>query len=197
MTEIAIPESLQFYFKSLENARSIERLIDSRSSKASEIEDMDWDDLRQFYQAQLAAFKTQMDCWTFCDDIWNLVWGEAVASLSGAVEIDSDDYKGERNLSYVWDNGMCRIHEWKGGRLVTKIYCGMEYMWVGFYYEDSHGEYEASNGLVLSDNWEAEEDDERNLKKKLVNPRGQGTLDLNLWENEAKAAITALQKKLA
>lgn len=195
MTEIAIPESLQFYFKSLENARSIDRLVESRSSKASEIVDMGWDDLRQFYQAQLAAFKTQVDYWIFCDEVWAFVWGDLIASLPGCTERNGEDYDGERNLEFAWESSLYRMHTWRDGTLITYIACSDESMWTSFHYESSQGDYEASNRLLLSDNWGAVEDDQWNLKNP-IKLRSQSVLDLTFLKDEASAALQALRLEL-
>jgi hypothetical protein len=200
MTEIAIPESLQFYFKSLENARSIDRLIDSRSSKASEIEDMGWDDLRQFYQAQLAAFKTQVDYWQFCDDVWRETWGNALANLSECSELDFSEYNDheiKRNLEFAWTYSISKVHAWKGGALVTQVFCDAECLLIGFYCQSKNGDYELSNSLVLSDKWGPVEEDQRSLKKKLVKLRGQNVIDLSMLKAETEEVITGLEQELA
>lgn len=194
MTQIAVPKSLQFYFASLENARSIDRLIDSRDSKAPETVDMSWEDLSQFYQAQLAAFKTQVDYWQFCDDVWRKVWGKALEGVPAAKEQDWDWYEQERSVESVWNASMYRSHQFTEGTLLTHVSSDTEFFLIGFSYEFADGSFELLNDLPLSDNWDKNEETERYLRNGLISFRGHSTLDISLAQKEAEAAIAALKK---
>jgi|AntDeeMinimDraft_5_1070356.scaffolds.fasta_scaffold03815_3 hypothetical protein len=198
MTQIEIPDSLQFYYESSGNAQAIEALVEKihgRDDGATE--DMDWNDLAAYHRALLAAYQTQVDLWLFYKKLWEEIWLPAIGELNdlGALECETHEYEGELSLSNVWDEAIYRMHKIGSGRFVSHAWSTQKSIQIGFYFEGEHESYDLSNSLILSDSWKkGPQDDERHTESTYSPVRGEKQIDVAPLQEAALSAARAFKQ---
>ncbi|MCD4719800.1 MAG: hypothetical protein K8S13_08050 [Desulfobacula sp.] len=165
--QIVVPETIQFYYERPVNWEAIDIIINTKVPP----KDSKWEELHEFYTAQLAAKKTQYDFWCFINEICKVLWDDKVIRLNNFFEVDNVDYNGENRLEKVWSDSQiyktyniesnyqfcfgCYIESEKG----LSLWC---------YLQENQDEKYPSSTWELSDKWNPDpEDDVRNTSKML------------------------------
>lgn len=195
---IQISEGLQFYFDNSQNQRALDEILSQKSMPS----DLNWEEIERFNDAKLSALNVQVDYWKFLHHIWNTTWGAAI-DLSRYQPVSPMFYAGSRKVNensveWVWDYYFYKALEFKNYRLYTICYANIESgVQIGFYVEDKNNEYVVSNQLVLSENWlEADEDDIRWTRNKLVQIAGQSNVNIGLLTGLTNEAVSALVQRI-
>jgi len=194
---IQISEGLQFYFDNNQNQGAIDEILSQKSMPS----DLGWEEIERFNDAKLSALNVQLDYWKLLHHIWNMTWGTAIglSRYQPVLPIFYADRKGNENsVEWVWDYYFYKAFEFKIYRLYTICYADNKSgVQIGFYVEDKKNEYVVSNQLVLSENWlEADEDDIRWTRNKLVQIAGQSNVNIGLLTGLTNEAVSALVQRI-
>lgn len=96
--QIAVPETVQFYYGKKVNYEAINLIL----NQAKPPKDSTWEELDEFYGARLAAQKTQYDLWCFLRETAKALWEGKIAALAQCNEIEMVDYDGDHLIDTVW-----------------------------------------------------------------------------------------------
>jgi len=186
-----IPESLQFYFENEQQASAIQQVIESKSISIG----LTWKEVEQYNIAKVSALTTQLDYWLLMKELWDVTWGKALAS-SVYKEVDSEDYEKTYSAESVWDDCFYKTYTFKENVICFKCYADDEGVYLGFFVESPNEQYDISNNMGLSDQWEKPEDDERSTQKGIIDIKGKTEIDVEPLTNLANEVVTKLNEQV-
>ena len=192
MTEnhIVIPDTIKFLYDKPVNLDAIGIIISRKEAP----KDSTWNELYEFYTAQLAAWKTQYDHWCFQREICETVWENKLSQLNDYNETSMDYYDGENSLANIWETEefyKC----YKNGNDVEFWFGNMIDPDDGLrlYFHFYKKEYQ-SNDWELSDKWNSDpEEDTRYTREKMIPIVGQEIIDLQLLHEAVDEVINKIK----
>ena len=165
--QVVVPETIQFYYKERVNYEAVDIISNIKTPP----KDSTWEELNEFYTAQLAAKKTQYDFWCFINEICKVLWEDKLIKLNNSFEVDNVDYNGENFLEKVWSDKQIYKTYNLGSNYQFCFGCYIESdkglsLWC--YLQENPEEKYPSSDWILSDKWDVNpEDDVRNAKEKV------------------------------
>jgi hypothetical protein len=190
---LKIPESLQFYFENEQQASAIQQVIELESIPIG----LTWEEVEQYNIAKVSALSTQLDHWLFLKEVWESTWGKTLKN-SSYKEVDPEDYGEDYSMDDTWDNGyLYKIFEFKDNRFC--FYCGIldnSHIQLGFYVESKGENYDISNNLALSTQWNDADADERWTSENLVEIKDKSEIDIEPLIDLAQEVISKLSEKI-
>ena len=191
MTEntIVIPDTIKFLYDKPVNLEAIGVITDRKEAP----KDSTWNELYEFYTAQLAARKTQYDYWCFQKEICKNVWESKLSHLNNYYETSMDYYDGENSLAKIWEED-CFYKCYKNRNDEEFCFGNMldpdDGLQLYFYF---HKKGYLSNDWELSDKWNSvPEEDTRYTREKMVPIVGQKTIDLQLLHEAVNEVINKI-----
>ena len=195
MTEntIVIPDTIKFLYDKPVNLEAIGVITDRKEAP----KDSTWNELYEFYTAQLAARKTQYDYWCFQKEICKNVWESKLSHLNNYYETSMDYYDGENSLAKIWETGefyKCYKNgddvEFQFGNAIYDSDAGLQ-LYCHFYKK----KYQ-SNDWELSDKWNPDaEEDNRYTREKMIPIIGKETINLQLLHEAVDEIINIIKDR--
>lgn len=185
---LKIPESLQFSFENKQQASAIQQLIELESTPIG----LTWKEVEQYNIAKVSALTTQLDYWLLMKELWDATWGKALVS-SAYKEVDPEDYEENYSMESVWEDCFYKIYTFKENLIYFKCWADDESIYLRFYVE-SNEQYDISNHMDLSDQWEKAEDDERSTQKGIIDIKSKTEIDVEPLTNLAEEVVSKLNE---
>lgn len=190
---ITIHESLQFFFKSEQNASAVKLILDSKIPRG-----LKWTDIEQYNTALVSAQVTRLEYWKFLRDIFDLTWGDLLNN-STYNEVNHAYYEREYSLEHVWNSELFyKCYEFKGYTLL--FHCFIQKfadIQLGFHVESTEGQRRISNELNLSeDGWTDVIEKERNTQEGLFLIEGKSEINIKPLINLAQEVVSKLSERI-
>ena len=185
---LKIPESLQFYFENKQQASAIQQVIELESIPIG----LTWKEVEQYNIAKVSAQTTQLDYWLLMKELWDATWGKALVS-SAYKEVDPEYYDKEYSTESVWEKCFYKTYTFKENLIFFTCSADDESVYLTFYVE-SNEQYDISNTMDLSDQWEKPEDDERSTQKGIIDIKGKTEIDVEPLINLAEEVVSKLNE---
>lgn len=194
---VMLPDSLAFYFGDRANRSALDIVMGS----AALPDDLDWDEVPAFHDAQLTALKVKTDYLTFLFMVWQRTWGRAVEhQLPDAAPVSVADLGAwTPTVAAVWEKGILYgcvelpdDHTlWATAEMLT----GDEVS-LAFCIEASSGDYSVSDTLPLDTPWQAVDDDQWRRTAAGLAPVRENRLDLSPLGDAARDALALAIRRL-
>lgn len=194
---VMLPESLAFYFGDRANRSALDIVMGS----AALPDDLDWDEVPAFHDAQLTALKVKTDYVTFLFMVWQRTWGRAVEhQLPDAAPVGVADLgMWPPTVAAVWEKGiLCRPIELPDGHTLwaaAEMQAEAEVS-LAFYIEAGDRDYTVSDTLPLDTPWEAVDGDRWRRTTAGLAPVREKRLDLSPLGDAARDALALAIRRL-
>lgn len=194
---VIIPAGMQFYLAEGVNRVAVGH-IDTMVSEKNVTKGMTWKEIAALNEARLSIMKLKAEFWSLLMALWEQSWGVALAERADEFsEVAMSNYGNDRSLQAVWEAGyLTRQYTLSSLEGTLNLIVGFDFdeeyeNYLSFYYEETNGDCQRSNGLTLSNGWQAEVVyDERVTRKESL--AGKTVVEVSSLQALACEAIQAL-----
>ena len=199
-TAVSVPESVRSYFTDSSVSAIVDHILQSEAAEFPV--DLDWEEVRDFHVAHVAAVTVRTDYALLLLDLWESVWAEPLRAHGITQDVPFDEYP-EGTLpspEVFWYDSLYRICYFPGD--------SGAFLYLSVYF-DSKGKLELSlaheteegenTQLSLPAAWSFDEDIESYVARDALVKIQEDTssIDVTTFQQLAFSAITALVEAVA